>query len=171
MKTAYLQFLCTSMYKMDSLDEVQFNKRANEYGYAQFCAAMRTIRFDAGRQTGKSTAIRDFIKWVSNTHSVIHISHNTDAADGEKQKFVNEYGKLSSFRNDIMFIGGGSRYYFNKMIYNHVTKNEITLNRPVIIIDEPMSFDVMRAAQEYLNNYPIHNPYNDLPIFIIVGMQ
>lgn len=134
----------------------------------------RTLRLDAGRQSGKSSALLQFeADWLCSGGHVIHISWNSDSAKLAKeqckellkrnymfdpQQEIKKYHTVASIRQ---FLSDGWTDKFRGT----------TMEKVLVVVDEPL--DRMPAISKLYEKYETSLRFcsRTPPLFFIIGCQ
>lgn len=131
-----------------------------------------TLRLDAGRQTGKSEAVAEFCKdWMSEGNSVIIVSQNMAQSLEISKRIKLAYNSVLRMQKFPAKVLATTKRKF----LSNIECRGMSLQRPLIIIDEPMRIPEMyRYYESYKDNWKfcsVASGNSDLPLFFVIGIQ
>lgn len=152
------------------LEKYKDNKYLSSIGLMQeYC----TLRIDGGRQTGKTEAVAEFCKdWLSEGNDVIIISPKLASSIDTATKIKRRYDEVRRIDKEL------GRKIIPMTIRDYLSSSNklrgISLNRVLIVIDEPMRIPEMhKFYSEYSQNVNlcITDVSKKLPLFFVMGIQ
>ncbi|AWD90551.1 hypothetical protein KNT87_gp112 [Erwinia phage Cronus] len=129
-----------------------------------------TLRVDAGRQTGKSEAVTQFCKdWMAEGNDVIVISGNVSQSMELSKRIQRAYKDVFRIGKDTQrkIIASTKRTFLSQ---DDTQFDGIILQRPLIIIDEPIRIIEMYRYYKSCED-KVKTNSSEMPLFFVIGMQ
>lgn len=131
-----------------------------------------TLRLDGGRQTGKSEAVAEFCKdWMCEGNDVIIISNKLSQSLELSRRIERAYNNVHRMQKTPAKVIAST----NRKFLSDIEFRGMSLQRPLIIIDEPMKISEMyryyKAYEDNLQICTLSSGIKDLPLFFVIGMQ